>query len=358
MADSPASFQPLKAHTSAGARRPSGRRSQRSGCIRFTVAESPSGAGRPSSDACRPPSHARCAPGDEVDGVFACTRKDRLTRAHRHAVPRARAARPHRRAARRARSATPTCSPAASTAATSCACAGASSASATSCRSRCGRSSAPRRPTPRRSCPSPTATSTSSTASSSTSRARSTTPAYAALLERAARRRRAARRVAPRAVHARAATTPTSAGCSSTPSRSATLALETCQLHPRLNSDLLICAALVHDLGKTREFTYGAEIGLIRGGAAARPRRARPAAARRARRRGLDAERRLALAALRALPPRAPTPRRAGASARPRRSRCTGSTRSTRASRARSSTACPSRALTHSAVRRRGSRAS
>jgi 3'-5' exoribonuclease len=41
-----------------------------------------------------------------------------------------------------------------------------------------------------------------------------------------------------------------------------TLAAETCILHPRLNSDLLICAALVHDLGKTREFTYGAEIGL------------------------------------------------------------------------------------------------
>jgi 3'-5' exoribonuclease len=41
-----------------------------------------------------------------------------------------------------------------------------------------------------------------------------------------------------------------------------TLALETAQLHPRLNPDLLVCAALVHDLGKTREFTYGAEIGL------------------------------------------------------------------------------------------------
>jgi 3'-5' exoribonuclease len=41
-----------------------------------------------------------------------------------------------------------------------------------------------------------------------------------------------------------------------------TLALETCQLHPRLNSDLLLCAALVHDLGKTREFSYGAEIAL------------------------------------------------------------------------------------------------
>jgi 3'-5' exoribonuclease len=42
----------------------------------------------------------------------------------------------------------------------------------------------------------------------------------------------------------------------------ATLALEACTLHPRLNSDLLICAALVHDVGKTREFTYGADIAL------------------------------------------------------------------------------------------------
>jgi 3'-5' exoribonuclease len=42
----------------------------------------------------------------------------------------------------------------------------------------------------------------------------------------------------------------------------ATLAHETCQLHPRLNSDLLLCAAIVHDLGRSREFTYGAEIGL------------------------------------------------------------------------------------------------
>ncbi len=42
----------------------------------------------------------------------------------------------------------------------------------------------------------------------------------------------------------------------------AQLALETCQLHPRLNSDVLVTAALVHDLGKTREFTYGADIAL------------------------------------------------------------------------------------------------
>jgi 3'-5' exoribonuclease len=42
----------------------------------------------------------------------------------------------------------------------------------------------------------------------------------------------------------------------------ATLAHETCQLHPGVNSDLLICAALVHDIGRTREFTYGAELGV------------------------------------------------------------------------------------------------
>jgi 3'-5' exoribonuclease len=42
----------------------------------------------------------------------------------------------------------------------------------------------------------------------------------------------------------------------------ATLAREICDLHRRLNSDLLLTAAIVHDLGRMREFTYGAEIGL------------------------------------------------------------------------------------------------
>ena len=40
----------------------------------------------------------------------------------------------------------------------------------------------------------------------------------------------------------------------------ATLAHETCALHPRLNSDVLLCAALLHDAGKVREFEYGADI--------------------------------------------------------------------------------------------------
>jgi len=46
----------------------------------------------------------------------------------------------------------------------------------------------------------------------------------------------------------------------------ATLAHELCQLHPRLHSDLLLSAAITHDLGRTREFTYGAEIGLTEEG--------------------------------------------------------------------------------------------
>jgi 3'-5' exoribonuclease len=42
----------------------------------------------------------------------------------------------------------------------------------------------------------------------------------------------------------------------------ATLVGETCVLHPRLDSDLLMAAAILHDVGKVREFTYGADIGL------------------------------------------------------------------------------------------------
>lgn len=41
-----------------------------------------------------------------------------------------------------------------------------------------------------------------------------------------------------------------------------TLVGELCQLHPRLDSDLLMAAAILHDVGKTREFTYGAEFGV------------------------------------------------------------------------------------------------
>jgi 3'-5' exoribonuclease len=42
----------------------------------------------------------------------------------------------------------------------------------------------------------------------------------------------------------------------------ATLAQEASLLHPRLNSDVLMTAAILHDVGKTAEFSLGAEIAL------------------------------------------------------------------------------------------------
>jgi 3'-5' exoribonuclease len=45
-----------------------------------------------------------------------------------------------------------------------------------------------------------------------------------------------------------------------------TLARELCDLHRRLNSDLLLTAALVHDLGRVREFRLGADIELTEEG--------------------------------------------------------------------------------------------
>jgi 3'-5' exoribonuclease len=47
----------------------------------------------------------------------------------------------------------------------------------------------------------------------------------------------------------------------------ATLAQETAILHPRLNSDLLLCAAILHDAGKIQEFELGADIELSEAGA-------------------------------------------------------------------------------------------
>src|SRR5919205_4461282 len=67
-AASPASFQPVKAQTRAGARRPSGRCSQMRGCIRSTVHHG----------FVATPGIASLRPGDRIAGVFACTRKDRL----------------------------------------------------------------------------------------------------------------------------------------------------------------------------------------------------------------------------------------------------------------------------------------
>ena len=96
-----------------------------------------------------------------------------------------------------------------------------------------------------------------------------------------------------------AATTPTSAACSSTRSRSARSRSRPASLHPRLDSDLLITAALVHDLGQDPRVHLRRRDRPDRRGPAARPRRARPGAAARARGAAsarCDDDRRLALA--------------------------------------------------------------
>ena len=120
--------------------------------------------------------------GGEVEGVFACTRKDRLTARNGTPYLAVELRDRTRRDSRAARSATRTSSRASSSAATWCRWPAASSASATSSRWTCAPSRRPR-PTPPSSCRWPTATSRSSTASSSTSPARSTTRTYARLLD-------------------------------------------------------------------------------------------------------------------------------------------------------------------------------
>ena len=63
----------------------------------------------------------------------------------------------------------------------------------------------------------------------------------------------------------------------------ATLCRETAQLHPRLRADLLLAAALLHDVGRVRELAPRPGVPPDRGGAAARPRASRAAADRGAR---------------------------------------------------------------------------
>ena len=153
--------------------------------------------------------------------------------------------------------------PGASSAATSCASRVGSSASAKSSKWTFARSPPrpPARSTPPPSCPSRSATSTSSTGSSSTSRARSATCRSSAswTASSATRELRAALRRSP---CTRAGHHAYLGGLLEHTVAVGTLALEACALHPRLEQDLLLTAALVHDLGRTREFALGAEIGL------------------------------------------------------------------------------------------------
>ena len=203
--------------------------------------------------------------------MFACTRKERqITRAGtpfltlelRDSTGSIR---------RRARSATPTCSRGASSAASWCACAGRAARfreqlqiDIADDRARRGRGGRPgalpadRLPRPRRAGGLPRAP-----------RARGLRPGAAALLDGLLGDARAARAAAPRAV---LAARPRPGGAAGRSHHAylggllehtvavATLAIELCTMHPRLDRDLLLSAAIVHDLGKTREFTYGAEI--------------------------------------------------------------------------------------------------
>src|SRR5919197_4824650 len=78
-AASPASFHPVNAQTSAGARKPSGRCSQMRGCIRLTVHHGFVPSAELHALPAPPVTVATMRAGDEISAVLACTRKDRLT---------------------------------------------------------------------------------------------------------------------------------------------------------------------------------------------------------------------------------------------------------------------------------------
>ena len=92
-------------------------------------------------------------------------------------------------------------------------------------------------------------------------------PPLQRLLDADPGRHRAARRAAPGALFAALAQTGARAcrrghhaylgGLLEHTVAVATLAIELCALHPRLDRDLLLSAAIVHDLGKTREYATG-----------------------------------------------------------------------------------------------------
>src|SRR4029453_7529662 len=259
-AASPASFHPVNAQTSAGARKPSGRCSQMRGCIRFTVHHGFVPSAELHAVPTPPAAVATMRPGDEVTGVFGRTRKDRLTagtgppylalelRDRTGAIP-ARvfrdadllagrfeqgdlvrvAGRVERfrdelplelRAIARAEDADP----------------------------------AAFLPVAFRDLD-----ELDGFLEHLADEVRD--PAFAALL---------ADLLAYRALRAALRRTPCTrnghhaylGGLLEHTVAVATLALETCTLHPRLDQNLLLTAAIVHDLGKTREFTLGAEIGL------------------------------------------------------------------------------------------------
>src|SRR5215212_6768892 len=239
VADSPASFQPLNAHTRAGALRPSGRRSQRRGCIALHGSGFTSGAG---SIIGRVTGLTSLRPGDEIAVVFACTRKDRLL---------ARTGTPYLALELRDRTGTLP---------------GRAFKDADVLAGRFDRGELVRvRGIERAEAADPAAflpvayRGLDELEGFLEHLAREVhDPAYRGLLERllADDALRADWRRAP---CTRGGHHAYLGGLLEHTVAVATLAIEAAALHPRLNSDLLLCAALVHDLGKMREFTYGAE---------------------------------------------------------------------------------------------------
>src|SRR3954467_6779142 len=249
---SPASFQPVKAHTRAGARRPSGRCSQISGCIRITVHHG----------WVSPVAISTLRAGDEIGGVFACTRKDRLVsrtgspylalelRARTGALP----ARVFRDADLHA--------------------------------GRFERGDLVRvagRVERFREELQADLRAIATAAAGEADPAAFLPVAFRDLdeldgfLEHLAGevrdapfRRLVDAMLADRALRAALRSSPCTraghhgylGGLLEHTVAVATLALEACALHPRLNSDVLVAAALLHDIGKTREFAYGADISL------------------------------------------------------------------------------------------------
>src|SRR5215204_3942310 len=266
-ADSPASFQPLKAHTSAGARSPSGRRSQRSGCMR----DHGSGRGEAPPDVLPSAAHtiigsvstaelSSLRAGDEVAGVYACTRKDRLT---------ARTGSPYLALELRDRT---SALPARVFRDADLLGARFDRGDLVRVRGRVERFrdelQVDVRAIERAEEADPAAflpvayRNLDELDGFLEHLAREVhEPGYRALLE-ALLADEVLRKEWRRAPCTRNGHHAYLGGLLEHTVAVATLALEACQLHPRLNSDLLVCAALVHDLGKTREFSYGAEIGL------------------------------------------------------------------------------------------------
>ena len=217
----------------------------------------------PTTESQRSPRIADLRPGQRFEGRFGCLRKDRLTSRNGGSYLSRRAPRPDRDALRAGCSARPTGSGCASRAATRSAYAGESSASAASW--------------------SPSSTTSQRLEPGTYDPAEFLPAAYRSVEELEGFLEHLAREIHDpallRPVERLLLGGPVAADFRRAPCTRAghhaylggllehtvsvgTLVGDLCQLHPRLDSDLLMAAALLHDVGKAREFTYGARFEL------------------------------------------------------------------------------------------------